>query len=178
MHYSPALLLNADFSPLSYFPLSTLRWDRAIKGIYEKTHYIVDEYDTVVRSPTMEMKLPSVVALYKYHPIPKHVAFTRFNVFLRDRYRCQYCGEKHTSSDLTFDHVVPRSRGGKTEWTNVVAACSPCNVLKDDRVEMKPLRAPYQPTSKELMAIKRRFPPSFVHESWKSWLYWNVELEP
>ena len=132
MRAHPALVLNADFQPLSYFPLSLLRWDRAIKAVVEATHYVVEEYDTVVRSPSTTMRLPSVLALRKYHPVPKHVAFTRFNVFLRDRFRCQYCGEKHSSADLTFDHVIPKCRGGATSWDNVVAACSPCNVLKDN----------------------------------------------
>lgn len=177
MQNFPALLLNADYTPLSYFPLSTLPWDRAIKGIYEKTHYVVESYDKVVRSPSVEMKIPSVVALFKYQPVPKHVAFTRFNVFLRDAFRCQYCGKKHATSDLTFDHVVPRSRGGVTSWDNVVAACSPCNVMKDDKVEMKPLRAPFQPSSYELVKAKRAFPPGFLHHTWADYLYWDSALE-
>ena len=86
MRAHPALVLNADFQPLSYFPLSLLRWDRAIKAVVEATHYVVEEYDTVVRSPSTTMRLPSVLALRKYHPVPKRVAFTRFNVFLRDRF--------------------------------------------------------------------------------------------
>jgi 5-methylcytosine-specific restriction endonuclease McrA len=177
MQNHPALVLNADFTPLSYFPLSTIDWESAIKGVYEKTHAVVAEYDTVVRSPSVTMKLPSVLALRSYHPVPKHVAFTRFNVFLRDRFRCQYCGEKHASADLTFDHVVPRSMGGVTAWNNVVAACSPCNVLKDDKVSMRPRRMPYEPTAHDLMAAKKLFPPNYLHHTWQDWLYWSSELE-
>jgi 5-methylcytosine-specific restriction endonuclease McrA len=176
MKNHPALLLNADFQPLNLFPLSTLPWDRAIKGVYEETHAVVAEYDTVVRSPSTTMRIPSVVALRKYSPVPRHVAFTRFNVFLRDRFRCQYCGHKHASADLTFDHVVPRSRGGQTAWDNVVAACSPCNVLKDDATVMRPLRQPRMPTAGELMAAKRAFPPSYLHETWIDFLYWDSNL--
>ena len=177
MQNFPALVLNADMQPLSYFPLSLINWHDAIKGVYEETHAVVAEYDKVVRSPSITMKLPSVLALREYHPVPKHVAFTRFNVFLRDRFRCQYCGQKHVSDDLTFDHVVPRSQGGITAWNNVVAACSPCNVLKDDKTSMRPLRMPYEPTAHDLVAAKRAFPPNYLHETWLDYLYWSAELE-
>ena len=80
-----------------------------------------------VRSPTFEMKLPSVVSLKTYIRPALYPAFTRFNVFLRDRFTCQYCGD---GEDLTFDHLVPRSRGGLTRWDNVVAACAPCNLTQ------------------------------------------------
>jgi 5-methylcytosine-specific restriction endonuclease McrA len=177
MRAHPALVLNADFQPLNLFPLSTIPWDRAIKAVVEETHSVVAEYDTVVRSPSTQMKIPSVLALREYQPVPGHVAFTRFNVFLRDLFRCQYCGEKHSTSDLTFDHVVPRSLGGITEWGNVVAACSPCNVLKDNSMKMKPLRVPRMPTVGELMAAKRQFPPSYLHETWMDFLYWDSSLD-
>ena len=172
-----ALVLNADFVPLSYFPLSVINWHDAVKGVYERTHAVVAEYDTVVHSPSITMKLPSVLALRQYQPQPKHVAFTRFNVFLRDRFRCQYCGGKHATSDLTFDHVVPRSMGGVTSWENVVACCSPCNIEKDNRITMKPRRAPKMPTPHELVAAKRAFPPGYLHETWLDFLFWDSELE-
>jgi 5-methylcytosine-specific restriction endonuclease McrA len=175
--HNPALVLNADFQPLSYFPLSLLRWDRAVKAVVEATHYVVAEYDTIVRSPSTAMRLPSVLALRKYHPVPKHVAFTRFNVFLRDRFRCQYCGEQHASADLTFDHVIPKCRGGPTSWENVVAACPACNMRKDDSTSMQPLRRPREPTAHELLAAKRAFPPNYLHETWRDYLYWDVALE-
>ena len=97
------------------------------------------------------MKLPSVVAMLQYRPLPKRVAFTRFNVFLRDRFRCQYCGNFFHAKDLTFEHVLPRSKGGATSWTNIVAACDPCNVKKDNKLDMKPIRAPFMPTPGELL---------------------------
>jgi len=173
----PALVLNADFQPLSYFPLSLLSWQDAVHAVCKGTVAVVAEYDKVVRSPSRMLRLPSVVALRAYRPAPKRVAFTRFNVFLRDRFRCQYCGAAFASSDLTFDHVLPRSAGGRTCWTNVVAACSPCNVVKDDRLVMRPLRSPKEPTHQELLAAKRAFPPNHLHETWRDFLYWDVELE-
>jgi 5-methylcytosine-specific restriction endonuclease McrA len=179
MRAHPALVLNADFQPLSYFPLSLLPWDRAIKAVVEATHYVVEEYDTMVRSPSTAMRLPSVLALRRYHPVPKHVAFTRFNVFLRDRFSCQFCG---TRDDLTFDHLIPRSRGGHTTWSNVVAACSPCNLRKGnltpDEARMFPSQMPFQPTVQHLHRNGRLFPPNYLHDSWLDYLYWDTELDP
>ena len=123
----PALVLNADFRPLSYYPLSLWSWQDAIKAVFLDRVNIVANYDRAVHSPSLEMKLPSVVSLKTFVKPATHPAFTRFNVFLRDRFSCQYCGGRE---DLTFDHLVPRSRGGHTTWDNVVAACSPCNLRK------------------------------------------------
>ncbi|MGZ0188192.1 MAG: HNH endonuclease, partial [Alphaproteobacteria bacterium] len=85
----------------------------------------------------------SVISLKSYIAPARKPAFTRFNVFLRDRFHCAYCGNRFQPSDLTFDHVLPRSRGGRTSWENVVAACSCCNLAKADRTPIKakmPLR--------------------------------------
>ena len=105
----PALVLNADYRPLSYYPLSLWSWQDAIKAVFLDRVNIVAEYEHAVSSPTFSMKLPSVVSLKAYVKPSRHPAFTRFNVFLRDRFQCQYCG---TPEDLTFDHVIPRHRGG------------------------------------------------------------------
>ena len=135
----PALVLNADFRPLSYFPLSLWPWQEAIKAVFLDRVNIIADYDRVVRSPTFEMRLPSVISLKEYIPSARRPAFTRFNVFLRDRFTCQYCGERLPTQELTFDHVVPRSRGGRTTWTNVVTACSVCNLRKGHQLP-QPLR--------------------------------------
>ena len=127
----PALVLNADYRPLSYYPLSIWCWQDAIKAVFLERVNIVSEYDRTVRSPSFEMRLPSVVSLKTYVKPTRHPAFTRFNVLLRDRFTCQYCGDRE---DLTFDHLVPRSKGGHTTWENVVAACRRCNAAKDDRL--------------------------------------------
>jgi len=133
----PALVLNADFRPMSYFPLSLLRWEDAVHAVFNDRVSIVAEYDTWVRSPSTKIRLPSVVALRKYQPAARRVAFTRFNVFLRDRFTCQYCGEAFASSALTFEHVIPRSRGGQTSWSNIVTACMPCNTGKGNSMRIK-----------------------------------------
>ena len=110
-HY-PALVLNADFRPLSYFPLSVWSWQDAVKAVFLDRVSVLSEYDTEVHSPSMAFRLPSVIALKDYIPSARKPAFTRFNVFLRDAFSCQYCGERFPTHDLTFDHVIPRSRGG------------------------------------------------------------------
>ena len=110
-------MLNADFRPLSYYPLSLWSWQDAIKAVFLDRVNIVANYDRAVHSPSFEMKLPSVVSLKTYVKPSTHPAFTRFNVFLRDRFSCQYCGER---DDLTFDHLC-RARAaarppGTTWW--------------------------------------------------------------
>ena len=175
----PALVLNADYRPLSYYPLSLWSWQDTIKAVFLDRVNIVSTYDTVARSPSFEMKLPSVVSLKSYVKPARFPAFTRFNLFLRDRFSCQYCGARH---DLTFDHVVPRSRGGQTTWENVVTACAPCNLRKGGKMpsqaEMFPMQSPYRPTVNDLHKNGRAFPPNYLHESWQDYLYWDIELEP
>ena len=174
----PALVLNADFRPLSYFPLSLWPWQDAIKAAYLDRVSIVAEYDTVARSPSTEINIPSVVVLKDYVRPARSVAFTRFNLFLRDEFRCQYCGAR---GDMTFDHVVPRCRGGRTTWENVVAACGPCNLRKGSRTlkaaGMRVRRPARKPTPAELQNRGRKFPPNYLHESWMDFLYWDAELE-
>jgi 5-methylcytosine-specific restriction endonuclease McrA len=175
----PALVLNADYRPLSYYPLSLWGWQDAIKAVFMERVNIVSEYDFAVRSPSFEMKLPSVVSLKTYIKPSRHPAVTRFNVFLRDRFQCQYCGD---GDDLTFDHLVPRSRGGHTTWANVVTACAPCNLKKGNKgcreVSMWPRQAPFEPTVHDLHNNGRLFPPNYLHDSWLDYLYWDAVLEP
>lgn len=174
----PALVLNADFRPLSYFPLSLWPWQEAVKAAVLDRVTVLAEYDEVVRSPSMELAIPSVVVLKDYVRPRREAAFTRFNLFLRDEFRCQYCGAK---GELTFDHVVPRARGGVTSWENVVAACSRCNLAKGSRPlhrsGLRLMRPPRRPGAEELRNIGRKFPPNHLHESWADFLYWDTELE-
>ncbi|HLO76404.1 MAG TPA: HNH endonuclease [Magnetospirillum sp.] len=181
MESYPALVLNADFRPLSYLPLSLWSWQEAVKAVVSDRVNVVSEYDRIIHSPSWRMRLPSVISLKEYVPSSRKPAFTRFNVFLRDRFTCQYCGSSLPVHDLTFDHVIPRSRGGRTSWTNVVAACGPCNLHKGCRMpreaRMHLLRWPVEPSSFELQENGRSFPPNYLHQSWRDFLYWDAELE-
>ena len=178
----PALVLNADLRPLSYFPLSLWSWHESVKAVVSNRVNVVSEYDQVVNSPSFALRLPSVISLKEYVVALRMPAFTRFNVFLRDRFSCQYCGVALPSHDLTFDHVIPRSRGGRTTWENVVTACAPCNLRKGGRMPSRagltPKRPPARPSSYELQENGRQFPPNFLHESWRDYLYWDTELDP
>ena len=175
----PALVLNADYRPLSYFPLSLWGWQDVVKAVFLDRVDIVSEYDRSVHSPRFEMRLPSVVALKRYVAPARRPAFTRFNVFLRDRFECVYCGD---DDELTFDHLVPRSRGGRTTWENVVTACSTCNLRKGGRLHrearMAPAVMPFVPSVGHLQKNGRSFPPNYLHDSWSDFLYWDTELEP
>ena len=175
----PALVLNADYRPLSYYPLSLWSWQDAVKAVCLERVHIVALYDKVVRSPTHEMRLPSVLCLKTYVKPSRFPAFTRFNVFLRDKFICQYCG---APEELTFDHIIPRSRGGQTTWENVVAACSPCNLRKGSHLpaeaKLWPIQKPYRPQVHDLHNNGRLFPPNYLHQSWLDYLYWDTILEP
>ena len=98
---------------------------------------------------------------------------------MRDKFTCQYCG---SNKELTFDHLLPRSKGGKTNWNNVVTACSDCNVIKGGRLfynsGMALHQKPFCPTTEDLLKNGKNFPPNFLHKSWMDYLYWDVELEP
>jgi len=174
----PALVLNADFRPLSYYPLSLWPWQDVIKAVFLDRVDVVSTYDQKVHSPSFEMSLPSVVSLKQYVTQDRPPAFTRFNLFLRDAFSCQYC---RCGEDLTFDHVIPRSRGGRTNWENVVTACQTCNLRKGNRLphqaHMHPKRSPFQPSTFELQENGRGFPPNYLHQSWRDFLYWDSELE-
>ena len=177
----PALVLNADFRPLSYFPLSTWTWQDAVKAVFLDRVSVLCEYSQEVRSPSFSMRLPSVIALRDFIPSARMPAFTRFNVFLRDGFSCQYCNYRRATPELTFDHVIPRARGGRTSWDNVVTACGPCNLRKGSKMprecNMMPRQEPRRPTSYELQERGRHFPPNYLHESWRDFLYWDTELE-
>ena len=176
------LVLNADYRPLSYYPLSTINWQDAIKAVFLERVNIVECYSRYVHSPGFKLRLPSVVALKEYiSPLKQKPAFSRFNVFLRDEFTCQYTGQKLPASELTFDHLIPRSRGGKTTWENIVTASQSANLKKGNMLPkecgMHPLTKPKQPDAFELREKGKKFPPSYLHETWRDYLYWDSELD-
>ena len=118
----------------AYMPHRIVGWQRAITMSVTGKVEVVETYDEVIRSVSAAMPMPAVVRLTRSirHRDPK-VRFSRANVLLRDGYTCQYCGAELPSRELTFDHVLPRSQGGRTSWTNIVTACRECNAQKGNR---------------------------------------------
>lgn len=176
------LVLNADMQPLSWAPLSLWIWQEAITAVMQDRVVMLRAYDDIfVRSPNAVYEVPSIVALKGYHK-RKRVAFTRYNVFLRDDFRCQYCGEEFDAKDLTFDHVVPKSRGGVSSWSNIVSSCAEDNLRKANRTPeeagMKLLREPREPSPYDIDRVARRIgPKGNLHKTWMDYLYWDSQLE-
>lgn len=179
--FGPTLVLNADYRPLSYFPLSTWSWQDAIRAVYAERVQVLSHYDAEVRSPSYTLRVPSVIALKEYASQNHKPVFSRFNLFLRDRFTCQYCNKRFAAHALTFDHVIPRTHGGRTTWQNVVAACTNCNTHKGAKTlaqsGLSLRQAPRIPSLYQLQENGRGFPPSYLHHSWRDFLYWDSELE-
>jgi 5-methylcytosine-specific restriction endonuclease McrA len=135
-----------------------------------------------IRSVNFEIQVPRVVRLLTYDRMPKQtIRFNRRNIFARDGNRCQYCGKKFPMSELSLDHVHPRSQGGETTWENIACCCVKCNVKKGGRTpeqaNMHLIKIPVKPKRSPLLAIKLGNPK---YESWKSFLdraYWSVDLK-
>jgi 5-methylcytosine-specific restriction endonuclease McrA len=186
------LVLNADYRPLSTWPLSLVPARDAVHACFRDRVNVVETWPgEVFRSPSIEVAVPKVVALRAFAPVSGEPKFCRRSILLRDRYRCQYCGQRFESHELTFDHVVPRSRGGRTVWTNILTACLACNGKKADRPanhsgrrgviaddgRLRPLKEPRRPTAAELLRAGVEFLPREIAEDFGSWFYWNVELK-
>lgn len=181
------LVLNADYRPISTWPLSLIPAEDAITVIWRDRAVVLEEWDEVFRSPSCEIPIPKVIALRHYAGVFSSPKFCRRSILLRDRYRCQYCGDRFTSEDLTFDHVVPRSAGGKTTWDNILTACIRCNTAKAASLPnytgkkgagMKPLKMPRQPRTAELLRAGLEFLDPQIRDDYGSWLYWSAELKP
>jgi 5-methylcytosine-specific restriction endonuclease McrA len=135
-----------------------------------------------IRTVNFEIQVPRIIRLLGYDKLPKQtVKFNRRNIFARDNNRCQYCGRKFATQDLSLDHVIPRSQGGQSTWANVVCACLRCNVRKGGRTPreagMSLFRQPEKPRRSPMLNLKLT---NTKYQSWKSFLdnaYWSVELK-
>ena len=171
------LVLNADANPVSVIPLSTTHWKEAVRVIYLDRATVIESYDTwVIRSPSIQLRMPSIIMLKEFQQHNGKIEFSKKNVFLRDNYICQYCANHFFSDDLTFDHVVPRKLGGKTNWENISSACLPCNQAKADTTRMKPIQAPRKPTYWELANNAKKNAITVPHESWIPYLNWDGKV--
>ena len=162
---------------MGYQPINAVPFSRAMRYIAKGKVDVLEEYDQAIHRDWL---MPAVVRLTHWiRPHNPPVRFSRQNVLLRDRWRCQYCGQRRPTAQLTFDHVLPRSRGGRTEWDNIVIACTRCNSKKAQRTPEEarmPLRSrPSRP----------RWLPAFnmtlqqienVPDQWRH--YWTIELIP
>lgn len=163
-----------------YQPHRVVSWQRAVCMLFDGKCEVLEEYDDEIRSISITIKMPAVVRLlHRIRGKRQAVKFSRINVATRDSFTCQYCGTKHALSKLTYDHVVPRSQGGRTVWENIVMSCYDCNELKRDRtpeqagmpLRKQPVKPSYLPT------ITMRFQVDDIPSAWASWLYWNSALE-
>ena len=192
------LVLNADYRPFSYYPLSTAHWQQVmflhVKGMTTgiERFTVVEEYEDVYvhgginqKGERSQVRLPSVVAHKKFLKPPVRVPMTKFNVFLRDHFTCQYSGQKCSPAKLSWDHVIPRCDGGGTTWENIVSAEQKINELKDDmsvkefakRHGYNLRKMPHTPSWGELYEKGKHYPPRYLHETWMDYLYWDTELE-
>ena len=135
-----------------FFPHKILRWQDAVTMVFLEKADVIVEYEETIRSPSVEMSLPAVIRVRKaMRSMKSGIKFSRANVYARDRFTCQYCGRRFVMQQLSYDHVVPRSAGGRTEWTNIVTACKPCNNRKGcrtcDDAGMWPQSPPLRPKS-------------------------------
>lgn len=165
----------------SYQPSRIVSWQRAICMLFAEKCEVVESYDEEISSVSLTMKVPSVIRLLRaVRGAKKGIKFSRINIFVRDKHTCQYCLRRLPLSQLTYDHVLPKSRGGKTCWENVVSACKDCNHYKGSRTPEEagmPLSTkPGRPTSLPISTYLD-FDRSSIPDSWATWLYWKGELE-
>jgi 5-methylcytosine-specific restriction endonuclease McrA len=164
----------------SYEPVEIVSWQRAITLLFLGKVEVVEEYDRNIKTTSLVIKIPAVVRLLRaFRRHRKPIKFSRVNIYGRDNYRCQYCGDERTINELTYDHIVPRSRGGKTNWLNIVTSCQDCNWRKANRTPaeagMKLLKQPTQPTAIPTLVVT--VSRDSVPDAWRDYLYWTGELD-
>lgn len=165
------LLLNSDAQPVSLLPVSTIHWQEAIKYLCLDKVNVISWYDNwVVRSAYWETHVPAVIMLREYMKQKTAVRFSKQNVFLRDRYTCQYCGVSVSKKTATLDHVHPVSLGGRTNFENSTTACHTCNSVKGNNSKIKPKTTPHRPGYWELVEKRKQMPFEIRHPDWELFL--------
>jgi len=163
---------------VGYEPMGLISWKKAVKKIVKGKAEVLVEQDSPLRSCYMSSQKPAVIRIFKYHRNYGDVKLCRENIYARDQYICQYCGEKFKAKDLTLDHVIPESRGGPFSWSNLVACCSMCNNTKDARTpveaSMPLLRKPFRPTWMPNVLIKS-IKRGRIPYQWVDWIAWIKE---
>ncbi|GAK49588.1 putative HNH endonuclease [Candidatus Moduliflexus flocculans] len=169
------LLLNA-----TYEPLRLISWQKAVTLLTLGKVEVIEHYDREIHSISFSIQLPAVVRLlYLVKRQRQEVKFSRRNLYARDKGQCQYCGTSLLPKEITYDHVVPKSQGGQTTWDNVVTCCLACNSKKANRTpkqaRMSLLTPPRRPQWNQFLQITVGI--KHAPESWKDYLYWNIEIE-
>lgn len=168
---SDCLILNTDGSPVSMLPLSVVTWQEAIKYmVLDKAIVLEWHNEWIVRSARWETPVPAVIMVKEYMKKKTAIRYSKANVFLRDEFTCQYCGDDVTRRSATLDHLIPTSKGGKSTWENSVCACGPCNAMKGNKSGFKPKKLPYKPTYWELIEKRKKLPFTASHPSWSIYL--------
>lgn len=174
---SHTLALNSDFLPIGVLPISSLHWHDAVRAVYLDTVTVLHTYDNwTVHSPSREIIIPSVVVAREYVKVRRFIGFSADMVHLRDGYKCGYCGDRFSCQDLTMDHVVPKSMGGKLTFDNIVSACGPCNCRRGNNTRIQPRHQPYRPTYHELIQKRRQHPITVPDASWIDYIGWDPKL--
>lgn len=182
---SDTLHLNADGQPLSLLPLSAIPWTDALRQVYLDKARVIKEYDNwTIRSQYLEMKVPSIIISTEQVKYSKFLKYSRGNVFLRDDFTCQLqitgrCRDakgKGKVTELTLDHVIPRSFGGKTNWVNCCTSCKACNSDKGNDASIVPKIKPRIPTYYEILAKRKKMPLHLRDAEWKYYIDWPDEL--
>ncbi|MHB1033507.1 MAG: HNH endonuclease [Pirellulales bacterium] len=171
-----AEVIHLDKGEYANYDFESWREISELKASFKEPH------EDWIKTVNFEIRVPRVIRLLFYDRLPKQtLRFNRRNIFARDGNRCQYCGRSFVTSELSLDHVVPRSRGGATSWINVVCSCVRCNVKKGGRTpqeaHMSLIRPPVKPKRSPLLTVKLGNPK---YESWKNFLdaaYWSVDLK-
>lgn len=161
-----ALVLDA-----TYFPVQIIDWKKAMILFFTQRAEVVDYHEDIeIRSTSDSFKLPKVLRLFQKVNQIGQVKFNRSNVFYRDKFLCQYCGQKFKEVELTLDHVMPKSRGGNTSWENIVTCCHPCNNKKADRTPKECgfvlLNKPKQPKWSPMTAFRLTQAEKSLFENW------------
>lgn len=160
------LLLNPWMAPHKI-----ISWERAVVLTVLGKVDVLEEYEDEIRSVSLALKTPSVVRLKKGGAARKQsVRFSRVNVYTRDGFRCQYCGERKHARELNYDHVIPRARGGRTVWENIVTSCYVCNDRKGGRtpeeagmrLRKKPVRPDVLPVTPAFDVIRMEVPEAWL----------------
>jgi 5-methylcytosine-specific restriction endonuclease McrA len=171
---SHCLLLNSSHTPISVLPLSVIGWQHAIKLMMLGRITVLETYPNwLIRSERLTINVPSVAVTRDYFQHKKSIKFSRHNLYLRDLFQCQYCQDTFDYEDLTIDHVVPRSLGGKTSWDNCATSCKSCNFRKGSKPNIAPIRAPYRPDYYTLLAKWKDTEFTVRQESWNQYLGLN-----